>query len=191
MSNNRRWFALSLVAGLVACGGQSETGGTGGAAGAGGASASGGGGTGAVSGGGGSGAVDGGTGGTVAGGGGVGASGGAPGGGGAPCASLEQGYVETLKKAKVCNPMIDMEQCTKKVPDALACPCGGTFVNAGAAEALKTLGDLKYFWDTQKCGEGIGCPAIACEEPAGAGCDADPAGSSGTCQDMYLNGGGG
>jgi len=180
------WLSTAVL--LSACGGQSENVGTGGAAGVGGASASGGGGTGAVAGTGGSGAVDGGSGGTVSGGsGGIGASGGAPGGGGAPCNSLAEAYVDTLKKAKVCNPFIDMEECTQKVADALMCPCGTTFVNPGNVEAMKTLGDLQYFWDAQKCGDGIGCPAIACEEPALGSCTADSATATGACQDMYTN----
>lgn len=176
---------LVVLAGLTACGGQSESGGTGGSAGTG-ASAGSGGST--SGGGGGSGAVDGGSGGTVSGGsGGVGAMGGAPGGGGAPCSSLATAYDEALKKAKACNPAVDMEQCTSTLPDALDCPCAPTYVNPANAEALKTLGDLKYFWDAQKCSEGIACPAIACEAPVAGSCQPDAAGATGTCEDMFTN----
>lgn len=186
------WLALSFL--LLACGGQSESEGTGGSGGAGAGGSGGGGGSGALGGGGtgalgggGTGAVDGGSGGMGAGGSGGTSVGGAPGGGGAPCSALEAAYTSALASAKSCNPFIDMEECTAKVPDALACPCGLTFVNPSNAQAMKTMADTKYFWDQQKCGEGIGCPAIACEDPALGSCQPDSTNSGGVCQDMYKN----
>lgn len=192
MRSIRLLGVVTLASLLGACGGKSDSdgaGGTGAAAGAGG-----GGGSGAVAGGGSGGSATGGSGamgGAPGGSGGVGGvagDGGAPGGGGAPCASLSAAYLDTLKKAKACNPFIDMEECTATVADALDCPCANTYVNPGNSEAMKTLSDLKYFWDAQKCGEGIGCPAIACEPPLSGSCTPDSTGSSGVCQDNFSNG---
>ncbi|MFO0566140.1 MAG: hypothetical protein U0263_10795 [Polyangiaceae bacterium] len=172
----RRWAFCSSACGPLARGlrGQAESGGTGGASGSGGG--------GAVSGSGGT--SGGGTGGTGTGG--V-STGGVSGSGGAPCSVLDTTYAATLVQAKVCNPALDMEQCTAKVPDALACPCAFTFVNAGNASALNSLTELSAQWSLQKCSEGIDCPAIACEAPALGSCKADATTGSGSCQDMFTN----
>lgn len=171
-----RWICLSGCLWVFACGGESTTDGSGG------------GGSGASSGGGGSGAMDGGIGGTAAGGSG-GALGGAPGGGGAPCSALAQAYDEQLALAKGCNPVLSSEQCTLQIADALACPCGPTFVNPDNGAALATLNELSVQWNAQKCSEGINCPAIACEPPAFGACEVDASTGQGSCQDMFKNGG--
>lgn len=186
------WITIPALL-FLACGGESTGDGSGGSGGAGtGGSGTGGGGNVAGTSGSGSGATTttGGTGGGGAPGGGGASSGGAssggaPGGGGAPCASLQTAYVETIAKAKVCNPAIDSEQCTAKVPNELECPCGDTHVNPGNTEALKNLNDLTYFWNAQKCGVGVACPDIACQEPKGGACQPDSSGVSGSCQDVY------
>lgn len=186
-----RLTALVTAMALAACGGSATSdgsGGTGAASGSGGtgaASGSGGsGGSGASSGGGGlpSGGAPGGGGGPSGGG---APSGGAPGGGGAPCASLQSAYLDTLQKAKACNPFIDFEECTAKVPTELECPCGDTYVNPGNTEALKNLSDLEYFWNAQNCSVGVACPDIACVEPKAGSCQPNAAAATGSCQDVY------
>jgi hypothetical protein len=185
------WLSLGSLAFLLACGGESTSDGAGGNAGTGGGSSGGNGGSGNVgnggSGNGGSGAVSGSGGLGAAGGVGGGASGGAPGGGGAPCAALNQAYAETLQSAKQCNPFIDMNECTDQMPDALMCPCASTFVNPGNTQAMSTLKELQAQWNLQKCFEGIGCPAIACEQPAFGTCQPTASGETGACEDLFTN----
>jgi hypothetical protein len=185
--------SVSLL--LAACGGSVDGGGTGGAgaqAGSGGSGAqAGSGGAMGGSGGamGGSGGVTGGSGGVTGGSGGLGGVAGFGGGtGGGSCGALEQAYSDVLTQAKVCNPFIDMNECTAQVADQLACPCGPTFVNGGNGETIKMLQEIQDQWSAQKCYEGIGCPAIACQPPAGGGCEVDASGKSGSCQDYWLNG---
>lgn len=168
---------------IVACGGQSESDGSGGS-GSGAAAGSGGATTGGSTGNGGSATGGGGSGGGV-GGVGVGGSGagGTPGSGGAPCATLEKVYDETLAKTKVCNPAINKNQCMLSVANELACPCFGTYVNEDSPD-VATLKQLESAWSSQGCGEGVGCPLVDCAQPMAGGCVADSVGS-GTCEDLY------
>lgn len=175
-----RWLCLGCFSFVIACGGESTSDGSGGSGGGG--TSGGGGGTSGGSGNGGSGAVYGGTGGV-----GGGSSGGAPGGGGAPCAALNDAYAQALQSAKVCNPFIDFNECMKPVPDALMCPCAQTYVNPGNTQAVATLDELQAQWNLQKCFEGIGCPAIACEQPALGTCEPNAGGDTGTCADLFTN----
>ncbi len=183
-----RWWMVSLGAiALLGCGGQSSSGGTGGAAGSGASAGSGGSGAGSSGGSGGTGAggASGGTAGTP-GTGATGGSAGTPGSGGAPCSALEPAYAETLAKAKECNPNVDIEQCTELVDDALACPCGQTYVSAANQSTLGTLKEIQAAWNAQGCGEGVLCPDIACQVASFGQCTPNGNGS-GTCQDMFAN----
>lgn len=189
MSNSNSswsWVAAAFVA-LAGCGGQSESDGAGGTSGSGAAAGSGGSTTGGTSGtsgtSGNGGSATGGAGGTGGSGVGGGSTGGSPGSGGAPCASLEKAYDETLSKAKSCNPAIDFNECTATVGDQLACPCFGTYVNAGSPD-LATLKEIQNAWNQQQCGDGIGCPLVDCAQPLAGGCVADSVGS-GSCKDLY------
>jgi hypothetical protein len=168
---------------LVACGGQTDSGGaTGGAAGVGTGGA-------AASGGGGASGGSGGSSGSSTGGFGAGGGGGTPGSGGAPCDALAAQYLKTLGQAQACNPLIDSNECTEKVADQLPCPCGSVYVNPFNTEAMKDLKELSSQWQAQQCGLGVMCPDIACETPAGGVCLPDPSGATGVCQNMYVNGG--
>jgi hypothetical protein len=185
--STRSWAAAAFIL-IAGCGGQSESDGSGGTSGTGAAAGSGGSTTGGTSGtsgtsGGGGSATGGGGGGTGGSGVGGGSTGGSPGSGGAPCAALEKAYDETLVKAKSCNPAIDFNECTATVGDQIACPCFGTYVNAGSPE-LATLQQIQNAWDQQKCGAGIDCPLVDCAQPLAGGCVADSVGS-GMCEDLY------
>jgi hypothetical protein len=190
-----RWLSASSLLLLIACGGESTSDplGAGGAGAQAGSSGSGGGSTGGATNGGsgGSGAVYGGTGGIGTGATGGVAAGGAPsGGGGAPCTALADGYQQALSSAKVCNPYIDMNECTQPMPDQLPCPCGNTFVNPSNTQALTTLKELQAQWNAQGCYEGIACPDIACQEPSFGSCAPSPVGTYGNCEDLFENSGG-
>lgn len=169
------WLCLASFSFLVACGGQSTSDGSGGG-GSGAQAGSGGGSNGGTSGNGGSGGT-----------GGVGGStGGATGGGGAPCQALIDGYMETLQLAKECNPFIDLNECMATVPNSLVCPCGPTYVNPANEKAIATLKEIEEQAKAQNCLP-VGCPAIACEQPALGTCEPDATGNSGLCQDLFTN----
>jgi hypothetical protein len=170
------WLSLVSLSFLVACGGESTSDGSGGG-GSGAQAGTGGGSNGGTSGNGGSGGGSGGVGGST---------GGATGGGGAPCQALIDGYMETLKSAKECNPFIDMNECTGQVPNSLVCPCGPTYVNPANTQALATLKQIEEQAIAQNCLP-TGCPAIACEQPALGTCEPDASGNSGSCQDLFTN----
>lgn len=159
------WSRAALVAWvLVACGGETDGGGSGGTTASGGNGGSGG-----------SGAT-GGTGGSTAGG--TGGSGGLP----IECNELGKLYAAALADAKLCSPMINSLQCTLVFPDELACPCN-TYVNPDNAQAVQTLQVLLKQWASAGCV--VPCPAIACIEPQGAGCELSGAGAdAGFCVDF-------
>ncbi len=113
-----------------------------------------------------------------------GASGGSGGTGGGPgltCKQLASNYAATLAKAKSCNPIISVLQCTTQVDDELACPCP-TFINPGNAAEVTELAKLKVAWKTQNCSAGVVCPLVLCAQPPGANC-VGASGNSGSCVD--------
>jgi hypothetical protein len=173
------FISLAVVGVLAGCGGQSSSDGSGGVSGSGASSGSGGGSTGGNGTGGGGAVSGGGSGGTS-----VGGGGGTPGSGGAPCSVLPQVYDEMLVKLRVCNPAVDINQCTQPVPDDLACPCAVTYVNAANSTDLQTLQEIQAAWDNQHCGDTIDCPAVDCAVPMIGECVPDSVGS-GMCQDEY------
>jgi hypothetical protein len=184
-----RWF-LAVAVGLVALGcGSSDDSGLGGSGkGGSGGSNTGGSSTGGASGSGTGGTATGGSAGTAAGGTAGHASGGTAGTSGGDCTGLEKEYASKLEEAKTCNSISGTLQCTKKMPNQLACPCE-TFVNAENAEAINALAALKTQWENQNCDENVFCPEIACQEPAGATCtNSDGKGSH--CSDVDITPGG-
>jgi hypothetical protein len=100
---------------------------------------------------------------------------------------LNEAYAQALQSAKVCNPFIDFNECMQTMPDALMCPCAQTYVNPGNTQAMGTLKELQAQWNLQNCSEGIGCPAIACEQPALGTCEPNAGGDTGTCADLFTN----
>lgn len=100
------------------------------------------------------------------------------------CEDLEAQYRAALEEAKVCNPTIDMEQCTSSAPDELGCPCD-TFVNPDNTAALTTLGELRDQWEEMDCQ--VPCPGVECEVPAGGHCvPMGGSGSTGGCHDLFA-----
>jgi hypothetical protein len=169
-----RWLCLTSFSILIACGGESTShagkGGSGAQAGSGGDA------TGGGSGNGGSGAVAGGSGGV----------GGSVGGGGSPCQAIMDSYAAVMKSMKVCDPFIDLNECTGTVPNSIICSCAPTYINPANTEAIENLEHIQEEAFAQGCLP-FGCPAIACEQPALGTCEPDPSGNSGTCQDLYTN----
>jgi Kazal-type serine protease inhibitor domain len=101
-----------------------------------------------------------------------------------PCAVLETAYATALAEAKTCDPAIDIEQCTERIGDALACPCPTSFnPDNAAAETLKSLKDA---WDDQQCGALISCPAVECPEITAATCLPGQSGAEGVCSEIYA-----
>ena len=165
-----RWLCLTSFSILIACGGESTSHAGKGAGGSGAQAGSGGSATGGSSGNGGSGAVDGGSGGV----------------GGSPCQSIIDSYAAVTKSAKVCNPFIDLNECSGTVPNSIACSCAPTYVNPANTEAIENLTHIQEEAFAQGCLP-FGCPAIACEQPVLGTCAPDPGGNSGTCQDLFAN----
>jgi hypothetical protein len=92
----------------------------------------------------------------------------------AECAELASEYLEVLKVAQVCDPDIDLVQCTEEVPSTLACGCP-TFVNPKNQKAVARLHALERVW-LESCPP-ILCPAIACELPEQGFCTSSGSGS--------------
>lgn len=105
-----------------------------------------------------------------------------------PCAALETQYAAALEEAKSCDPTIDVEQCTERIADQLACPCP-TSVAPVNASAMTTLLTLATEWDTLGCGQNVACPDVECPEIQGAFCaPSTSSGGEGSCQEQFGNG---
>ena len=102
-----------------------------------------------------------------------------------PCAVLEKQYADALAEAKTCDPTIDIEQCTERIGDQLACPCPTSVAPVNAA-AMSTLESLAAQWDAMSCGQNVGCPDVECPMIPSAFCGASTSnGSEGSCQEQY------
>lgn len=103
------------------------------------------------------------------------------------CNEIANEYDMQLELVRICNPLVNALQCTKLHYRALRCPGCGSYVNPANASALARLGELEQAWKTQRCGEGIMCPAIDCMDPRGGSCEPTPAGSKvpGLCKNQY------
>ena len=120
---------------------------------------------------------------------GSGGDGGRPGGtGGGPldeCSRLQEQYAEALAAAKICSPMLSVEQCTVLVPDRLS-PCFAecpTFINPQNAQALLDMMEAQTFYD-EMCRRDD-CPDIVpCQLPTDAFCIPGP-GGGGVCDDSF------
>jgi hypothetical protein len=95
------------------------------------------------------------------------------------CGELEQVYAEAVAQGKSCTGGLT---CDILVPDSLACPCN-TYIAYG--EVLNVLDPVRADWDANDCGANIECPAIACAEPTGASCEAQPGSTEAICVDEF------
>lgn len=98
------------------------------------------------------------------------------------CVALYKDYAAIVKQAKVCCPMCNSIQCTKKVPHQLACGCD-TYVQATNTAELQKMTALEQAWTALGCAKTWACPGVACPVVTGASCVPDTVGS-GTCQDL-------
>jgi hypothetical protein len=90
------------------------------------------------------------------------------------CDELAAEYLETIRAAQECDPIIDALQCTASVPDSLGCGCQ-TFVNPKNEAAMARLEELRLAY--QKDCPILACPAIACLVAPQGACVPDDQGS--------------
>lgn len=104
------------------------------------------------------------------------------------CDTLHQQYLEAIDDAQVCDPGINLAQCTLQLDDQLACPCP-TFVNPSNAAAIRQAQSLQAQWDALGCSAQVNCPAVECIAPMSASCVANSI-AIGACIDDIPQGGG-
>ncbi|NUO51162.1 MAG: hypothetical protein HOV80_20075 [Polyangiaceae bacterium] len=96
--------------------------------------------------------------------------------GGGNCDAVIEAVNAALADAKVCNPLIDIEQCTQ-VLDGPCCPVA---VNPGNAAAVQAFQDAMTDLENGHCN--VMCPEIPCiENPVGA-CQGDT--EMGSCSEQ-------
>ena len=101
------------------------------------------------------------------------------------CWSLNTAYINTIDKAKACNPFVmsPVNQCGMSIPTALFCPMCSTFVNAANTAALQALKTIEAKWLALQCDQlEVMCPMMACQASTSATC-MPTAGSAGSCVD--------
>lgn len=99
------------------------------------------------------------------------------------CQQLEADYASLLGRARECNPWTEMNECTKKIPGNLGCPCD-TYVNTGKLTELQQLYALTQQWATAGCSP---CKTGVCRPVVGGDCEELPSGTSGQCVDRATN----
>ncbi len=95
--------------------------------------------------------------------------------GGSTCDELAAAYAAALTRARTCNPMVLVVQCTHARPRSPGCDCPTFVQNPDELDAIAKL------WRARGCSRA--CPEVLCQLPGGAECVQVGQPHEGECRD--------